>query len=77
MTLLELSAQYRHSEELLRQRIAWLRQERQKQTDPEAARRLTQRIAALDPLLREARDLAILTQCYYERGYHKNEAYTL
>ena len=29
------------------------------------------------PLLREMRDLTVLTQRYYDRSYHKHERYTL
>ena len=39
--------------------------------------RLTRRILALEQLLRQSRELAELTQHYYERGYHRSEKYTL
>ena len=60
MTLLEMSAVYADSAAALRLRIAELRA-------------LRARIAALDPLLREARALAELTAHYYDRSYHKHE----
>ena len=45
--------------------------------DPAAARRLRQRAEELQPLLRETRELAVLTARYYDRSYHKHEKYTL
>ena len=77
MTLLELSAEYARSEALLRGRISLLRAQLRSAPDPETARRLQRRIAALDPLLREMRILSQLTARYYERSYHKHEHYTL
>jgi hypothetical protein len=75
MTLMELSVTYRTSAGGLRKRIGELREERKVQTDPEAVRRLDRRITELEPLLREARELAVVTARYYDRGYHKNEKY--
>lgn len=75
MTMLEMSVTYRAGAEVLRLRIRELRQARQRQSDPEEIFRLTRRIAELEPLLREARELAAVTAHYYERGYHKDEKY--
>lgn len=77
MTLIELSVQYADSAALIRGRIAELRAAEQAQTDPEAARKLRQRIDTLTPILRECRELAVLTARYYDRSYHKHERYTL
>ena len=77
MTLMELSVQYEDSAAAIRGRIAQLRTAEQEQTDADAARVLRQRIEALIPLLREARELAVLTAHYYDRSYHKHERYTL
>ena len=76
MTLMELSVQYEDSAAAIRGRIAQLRIAEQEQTNAEAARALRQRIEALVPLLREARELAVLTAHYYDRSYHKHERYT-
>ena len=73
MTLLELSALYDESAT----RMAQLRADAKEQTDPAAAQALRQRIAELTPLLREMRELAVLTAHYYDRSYHKHERYTL
>lgn len=77
MTLLEMSALYADSAFRLRARIAALLLEAKTLADPEAALALRRRAAELDPLLREARELADLTAHYYERSYHKHERYTL
>ena len=47
------------------------------QTDAESARQLRRRIAELIPIWREMREIAALTNRYYDRSYHKNEKYTL
>ena len=77
MTLLEMSAVYADSAAALRLRISELRAAMGALSDPEELRALRARIAALDPLLREARALAELTAHYYDRSYRKHEKYTL
>ena len=77
MTLLEMSVQYADSAALIRARIRELRAEERQQSDPEAARRLRRRIDDLTPLLRDCRELAVLTARYYDRSYHKHERYTI
>jgi len=77
MTLLEMSVQYEASASAIRARIAELRAAERAQADANSARQLRLRIAELIPLLREARELAVLTARYYDRSYHKHERYTL
>lgn len=77
MTLLEMSVLYAESADKLRGRIAQLRAAERAETNPEIARRLRQRAESLRPLLRETRELAVLTAKYYDRSYHKHEKYTL
>lgn len=77
MSLSELSAAYEQSAQLLRQRLRQLRQMLQQTDDPEVEFALRQRMGELSPLLTEMNDLAELTRRYYERGYWKNEKYTL
>ena len=77
MSLQELSADYRYAAELLRQRMRRLRQAIAKTNDPEELWQLRHRIAVLTPMLTEMNDLAELTERYYERGYWRNEKYTL
>ena len=77
MTLLELSVYYADSAAAIRSRILQLRAQEHITPDPEEARRLRRRMEELQPLLREARALAILTARYYDRSYHRDERYTL
>jgi len=77
MTLLEMSVYYAGSADSIRKRMAELRAAERAATDPETARRLRLRRETLQPLLREARELAVLTARYYDRSYHKHEQYTL
>ena len=45
--------------------------------DPKERDRLEERIRMLSTMLREARELAVLTERYYDRGYHRNAKYTI
>lgn len=77
MTLREMSKDYRAAAVPLRQRLAQLRRELKNTEDPEEVWHLKRRIAALTPMLTEMNELADLTAHYYERGYYRNEKYTL
>lgn len=77
MTLLEMSVFYAESADRIRLRIAQLRKAEQAERDPEAARRLRLRAESLQPMLREMRELAVLTARYYDRSYHRYDKYTL
>ena len=45
--------------------------------DPDRRCQLQDRIRMLSAMLREARELAVLTERYYDRGYHRNAKYTI
>ena len=77
MTLYELSFTYEESANLLRARMRELRQAEKLAENFADKQRIRRRMAALDPLLREMRELTVLSRRYYERSYHKNEKYTL
>lgn len=77
MTLEELSETYRKSADLLRQRLWELRIERVGMQDPERLWEINRRIAELTPMLTEMNELAELTAHYYDRGYWRNEKYTV
>ena len=77
MTLREMSKDYRAAAVPLRQRLAQLRRALKQTDDPEAVWHLKRRIAVLTPMLTEMNELADLTEHYYERGYYRNEKYTL
>jgi len=77
MTLLELSGEYRRQAAALRGRMEALSAECKATADQEERRALQERVRILTELWREARDLAVLTERYYERGYRRNGRYTL
>lgn len=77
MTLKEMSKCYREAAIPLRQRLKLLRQMLAATEDPEEVWRIKRRIAELTPLLTQMNELAELTERYYERGYYRNEKYTL
>ena len=77
MTLKALSTGYKESAQLLRVRLRQLRQELARAEDPEEIWHIKRRIAELTPMLTECNALAALCERYYERGYHRDERYTL
>ena len=77
MTLSELSRCYEEAAVPLRQRLKELRQLLAQTEDPEEIWHLKRRIAELTPMLTQMNELAELTAHYYDRGYYRNEKYTL
>ena len=77
MTLREMSRDYEYAAALLRARLKQLRQELASAEDAEEIWHLKRRIAELTPMLTQMNELAELTAHYYERGYWRNEKYTL
>lgn len=77
MLLSEMSLEYEKSYAAIHLRLKELRAEAKTQEDPQKLARLQARIRDLAPLRREAKELAELTARYYERGYYRNENYTL
>lgn len=77
MTLYEMSFTYGEDALRFRMRITELRRKVQCAPTQEKADELRRRIADLQVLLRQSRELAELTRHYYERGYHRNEKYTI
>lgn len=77
MTLAALSAGYQESARLLSQRIKALRKAIRQTDDPEEKWRLQRRITELTPILTQMNELADLTAHYYDKGYWRNEKYTL
>ena len=76
MTLYQMSYVYREDALRFRMRITVLR-EQAKAAEGEDKLRLKRRILELQQLLRQSRELADLTRHSYERGYYRNEKYTL
>lgn len=77
MTLLELSAEYRAHAQALDQRIRQLETRLANSDDESERSRLMARIHMLSTMHREARELAVLTERYYDRGYRRNAKYTI
>ena len=77
MSLADLSPGYRESAQLLSDRIKQLRKAIRETEDPEEKWHLQRRKADLIPILTQMNELAELTARYYERGYYRNEKYTL
>ena len=77
MSLAELSPVYEESARLLRQRLQQLRARLPEAETSEEYWQLKRRIAELSPMLTQMTELAELTAHYYDRGYWRNEKYTL
>ena len=77
MTMAELSRSYEEAAVLLRSRLRYLRQALTASRDPEERWHLKRRIAELTPMLTQMNELKELTERYYERGYYRNQKYTL
>lgn len=77
MTLKQLSREYRQAAQLLRDRLRTLRRQLEQAEDPEQIWQLKYRIAQLTPMLTEMNELAELTAHYYDRGYYRDEKYTM
>ena len=77
MTLAELSVEYRAHAHALDLRICQLEYLLEQADDPDRRCQLQDRIRMLSAMLREARELAVLTEHYYDRGYRRTAKYTL
>ena len=77
MALADLSKDYASAADLLRKRLRLLRQLLAQATDPDDIFHLKRRIAELTPMLTQMNELAELTAHYYDRGYSRNEKYTV
>lgn len=77
MTLAELSLCYEAAAVPLRKRLRELRQMLAQADDAEEIFHIKRRIAELTPMLTQMNELADLTAHYYDRGYYRNEKYTL
>ena len=77
MTLQEISRCYEEAAVPLRARLKVLRTLLAQAEDPEEIWHIKRRIAELTPMLTQMNELAELTARYYERGYYRNEKYTV
>ena len=76
MTLTELSVEYRAHADALAGRIRQLEAALGQTEDPDQRCHLQDRIRMLSTMLREARELAVLLEHYYDKNYHNNGKYT-
>ena len=77
MTLQELSKTYEAAAVPLRRRLAELRRMEKQTRFTEEHFDIQRRIRELTPMLTEMNELAELTAHYYDRGYWRNEKYTV
>ena len=77
MTMTELSRSYEEAATLLRSRLRYLRRTLAVTEDPEEIWHIKRRIAELTPILTQMNELAELTAHYYDRGYWRDEKYTV
>ncbi|MCI8304755.1 MAG: hypothetical protein HFF52_09035 [Lawsonibacter sp.] len=77
MTLAELSVEYRIHAQALDLRICQLEDRLAHTRNADQRCQLQDRIRMLSAMLREARELAVLTERYYDRGYRRNAKYTI
>ena len=77
MTLAELSVEYRAHAHALDLRICQLEYVLERTKNADKRCRLQDRIRMLSTMLREANELAVLMERYYDRGYRRNAKYTI
>lgn len=77
MKLKELALSYRESAQWLAGRIRQLKGEMKQTDDPLKRRALQGRIDVLWTMYRETRDVAVVCERYYERGYCRNAKYKI
>lgn len=77
MKLCELSAGYRAAALPLQEKLRVLRRELRQCDAPDRRADLRHEIALLSGILTQCRELAELTAHYYERGFYRDEKYTL
>lgn len=77
MKLKELALSYRESARWLAVRIRQLKGELERAEDPLERNSLEGRIRILWAMYRETRDVAVVCEHYYERGYCRNAKYKI
>ena len=78
MTLHELAGEYRDEAALIKQRAGELRDRLAGERLCEMEKfRLRGRISALEGMARELRDVALVMEHYYDRGYKRDGRYLL
>ena len=76
-TLYELSMGYQAQADILHARLTELRRALAEAQDESARLLLSGRIRTLASMWRDTRDIAVLTQHYYERSHRRNARYII
>lgn len=77
MTLKEIAVDYRKTDEMIKGRIRELQQQRKGTDDPALQISLDCRVRLLTSMHRDIRDIAVICERYYDKGYHRSERYTV
>ena len=77
MTLTELAVGYRDTARKITERIHELERQKDEAEDPVKRGQLENRIKILYTMRREASEIAVLCERYYDRGYRRNGKYTI
>lgn len=77
MKLSELSKGYLETALILKEKLKYLRKAKIKAEGPEERAAVKHDLATLGAILTQCYDLAELTAHYYDRGYKRNDKYTL
>lgn len=75
MTLAQLAVSYRDQADILRHRIQLVSELPARTQEERLAK--AERLRILEAMRRDVRDVAVICERYYERGYRKNERYTI
>lgn len=75
VTLTQLAAVYRAQADAIRHRIQEVEELPAK--TPSAKLEKAERLRILEAMRRDVRDVAVICERYYERGYRRNERYTI
>ncbi|MEA4954356.1 MAG: hypothetical protein VB096_02410 [Pseudoflavonifractor sp.] len=75
MKLLDMADSYRTAADAVRHRIQIV--EEMPAKTPAQIQRKKERLRLLEAMRRDARDVAAICERYYERGYRRNERYTI
>ncbi|MDD5937530.1 MAG: hypothetical protein PUC36_00735 [Clostridiales bacterium] len=75
MTLAQLAVSYRDQADILRHRIQLVSELPARTQEERLAK--AERLRILEAMRRDVRDVAVICERYYERGYRKNERYAI
>lgn len=77
MQLVEIAVGYRESEQKVKERLKDLKLARSRSKSSGDRSRIDAQITQLTAIRRECQAIAVLCERYYEKGYRRNEKYTV